>query len=453
MLRSKYNIYVFISVLSCLPAMVYADNAWSGYSGVERRSSHQASPSYQQPAQDPFAFSNQRYTPTAPPKGYYYQPTPMQGNKQNTNNWLDTNPLTAQPFKPQNSVLTQQGQQNSLVSLVQNKPQPPKPTQPQPQLPPKPQPQPQLNKGVLDMEQSFKIKNNAPKPQPLTNITNSIPNYNVMSPEKQRQAIADVYDPPEARLARLSKKMEDDRKMRDGVKDFMGVVGNIPVVNTGANLSTWLASGTGELTGNKSLRDTADNTRNMINLGMTNQELNALPKGQRDKLSTVGNIASGLSLLDIAGATSVANAPIVGGVKEAAKKGFMSEAGKDILKQTAKETGKQYGKHMAIGAGVGAAVDPAIQAYVNDGKVDWSSVPNSMLQGGLWAAILPEFSGKSRLTKSMGVRGNLVHDMEPSAPATRENSPITPAGETPTQKPSFCSTETRHSLFHDFGMR
>ena len=50
------------------------------------------------------------------------QPTPMQGNKQNTNNWLDTNPLTAQPFKPQNSVLTQQGQQNSLVSLVQNKP-------------------------------------------------------------------------------------------------------------------------------------------------------------------------------------------------------------------------------------------------------------------------------------------------------------------------------------------
>ena len=74
MLRSKYDVYAFISVLSCLPAMVYADNAWSGYSGVERRSSHQASPSYQQPAQNPFAFSSQRYTPTAPPKGYYYQP-------------------------------------------------------------------------------------------------------------------------------------------------------------------------------------------------------------------------------------------------------------------------------------------------------------------------------------------------------------------------------------------
>ena len=371
------------------------------------------------------------------------QPTPMQGNKQNTNNWLDTNPLTAQPFKPQNSVLTQQGQQNSLVSLVQNKPQPPKPTQPQPQLPPKPQPQPQLNKGVLDMEQSFKIKNNAPKPQPLTNITNSIPNYNVMSPEKQRQAIADVYDPPEARLARLSKKMEDDRKMRDGVKNFAEFIGNVPVVNTGANLSTWLASAAGELTGNKSLRDTADNTRNMINLGMTNQELNALPKGQRDKLSTVGNVASALSPLDVWGATSIAKAPIIGGVKQAAKEGIMSEAGKNILKQTAKETGKQYGTQIAIGAGAGGAIDPAIQAYVNDGKVDWSSVPNSMLQGGLWAAVLPEFSSKSRLTKSLHSRGSLVHEVEPNAPAIQENSPITPAGETPAQKPSGISTPNR----------
>ena len=371
------------------------------------------------------------------------QPAPTQGNGQGAGNWLDASPLTAQPFKPQNNMPIQQGQQNSLVSLVQNKPQPPKPTQPQPQLPPKPQPQPQLNKGVLDMEQSFKIKNNAPKPQPLTNITNSIPNYNVMSPEKQRQAIADVYDPPEARLARLSKKVEDDRKMRDGVKNFAEFIGNVPVVNTGANLSTWLASAAGELTGNKSLRDTADNTRNMINLGMTNQELNALPKGQRDKLSTVGNVASALSPLDVWGATSIAKAPIIGGVKQAAKEGIMSEAGKNILKQTAKETGKQYGTQIAIGAGAGGAIDPAIQAYVNDGKVDWSSVPNSMLQGGLWAAVLPEFSSKSRLTKSLHSRGSLVHEVEPNAPAIQENSPITPAGENPAQKPSGISTPNR----------
>ena len=74
MKQSKIYIYGLATILGYLPIMSYADNAWSGYSGVERRSSHQASPSYQQPAQDPFAFSNQRYTPTAPPKGYYYQP-------------------------------------------------------------------------------------------------------------------------------------------------------------------------------------------------------------------------------------------------------------------------------------------------------------------------------------------------------------------------------------------
>lgn len=74
MLQSKYYNYAFLGIFSCFPTLLYADNAWGGYSGTERRSYHQTSPSYQAPAQDPFAFSNQRYTPTAPPKGYYYQP-------------------------------------------------------------------------------------------------------------------------------------------------------------------------------------------------------------------------------------------------------------------------------------------------------------------------------------------------------------------------------------------
>ncbi|MCU4338188.1 RcnB family protein [Acinetobacter dispersus] len=74
MKQFKLYIYGLISLLSGLPVMSYADNAWGGYSGVERRSYHQNTPAYQPPAQDPFAFSNQRATPTAPPKGYYYQP-------------------------------------------------------------------------------------------------------------------------------------------------------------------------------------------------------------------------------------------------------------------------------------------------------------------------------------------------------------------------------------------
>ncbi|MEB6667772.1 RcnB family protein [Acinetobacter vivianii] len=74
MQQSKLYIYGLVSLLSGLPVMSYADNAWGGYSGVEHRSYHQNTPAYQPPAQDPFAFSNQRVTPTAPPKGYYYQP-------------------------------------------------------------------------------------------------------------------------------------------------------------------------------------------------------------------------------------------------------------------------------------------------------------------------------------------------------------------------------------------
>ena len=73
MKQSKLYIYGLVGLLGYLPIMSYADNPWGGYSGVERRSYPQT-PTYQPPAQDPFAFSNQRYTPTAPPKGYYYQP-------------------------------------------------------------------------------------------------------------------------------------------------------------------------------------------------------------------------------------------------------------------------------------------------------------------------------------------------------------------------------------------
>ena len=71
MLKFKYYGYALIATLSCFSAITYADNAWGGYHSVERRSPR--NDQVTQPAPDPFAFSSQRYTPTAPPKGYYYQ--------------------------------------------------------------------------------------------------------------------------------------------------------------------------------------------------------------------------------------------------------------------------------------------------------------------------------------------------------------------------------------------
>ena len=312
---------------------------------------------------------------------------------------------TLQPFTPQNNIPNRQNQSNDALNpLIFNKPQQPK-----------------------------------PRPVPES-ITNKISGYHVMSPATQRQA---VIDSPEARLDKLNKNIEQRKRNQEGIKEFTSTLGSIPVVSTGANASTWLTSLAGNLTGNKDWQERADNTRNMINIGMTDQELRRLPDAQEGKLRNVSNVASGLSLLDVAGITSVAKAPIIGGAKEAVKKGLTSEAGKSILKKTAKETGKQYGKHIAIGAGVGGVADPALQAYINDGKVDWSSVPSSMLQSGLWAAAIPEFAGKSRLTNKMRAGGRLVHEVDPNAPAIRENSPITPAGENPAQKPSGISSPNR----------
>jgi hypothetical protein len=74
MRKNKLQILSLTLVISALPALSYANN-WSGYRGVERRPYHESQQTYQPPAQDPFAFSNQRYTPTAPPKAIIINPT------------------------------------------------------------------------------------------------------------------------------------------------------------------------------------------------------------------------------------------------------------------------------------------------------------------------------------------------------------------------------------------
>ena len=96
-----------------------------------------------------------------------------------------------------------------------------------------------------------------------------IPNYYIMSPEAQEKAIANLPNSPEARLEKLNKKIEDDKKKQENVKKFAETMGNIPVVNTGANLATWITSLAGKATGNKDWEERASNTRNMINLGIS----------------------------------------------------------------------------------------------------------------------------------------------------------------------------------------
>lgn len=250
----------------------------------------------------------------------------------------------------------------------------------------------------------------AKAPQPDKKVTDKIPGYNVMSPDAQKRAVANLPNSTEAKLERVKSQIDANKKKQKNTKKSAEVLGNIPVVSTGANLATWLTSLAGKATGNKEMEERASNARNMINLGMTNKEIEDLDDEQEGKIRTVGNIVSALSPLDIFGATSLLKAPIIAGGKQALKEGIKSEAGKEILKDSLKETGKQYGKHVAAGAAIGGAIDPALQAYIKDGQVDWSSVPSSMLQGGLWAAAIPEFAGKARLTTKMARGGVLTSD-------------------------------------------
>ena len=257
------------------------------------------------------------------------------------------------------------------------------------------------NSKIDDLTTQVNGQTVAKAPQVDKKTTDKIPGYYIMSPEAQNKAVANLPNSPEAKMDKLKKKIEDDKKKQENVKKFSETLGAIPGVNFGANAATWLTSLAGKATGNKDWEERASNTRNMINLGMTNEEIEAIDDKQEGKIRTAGNVISALSPLDLLGITSIAKAPIIAGGKQALKEGITSQAGKQILKESAKETGKQYGKHVAGGTAVAGAVDPALQAYIKDGQVDWSSVPSSMLQGGLWAAAIPEFSDKARLTQKL----------------------------------------------------
>ena len=182
------------------------------------------------------------------------------------------------------------------------------------------------NTKVDDLTTQVNGQTVAKSPKVDKKTTDKIPGYNVMSPDAQKKAIANLPDSTEAKLDKLKKKTQDNKKKQENVKKFSEILGAIPVVNFGANASTWLTSLAGKATGNKDLEDRASNARNMINLGMTNEEIEALDDKQEGKIRTVGNIASALSPIDVFGITSIIKAPIVYGGKQALKKGITSQA-------------------------------------------------------------------------------------------------------------------------------
>ena len=66
-----------------------------------------------------------------------------------------------------------------------------------------------------------------------------------------------------------------------------------------------------------------------------------------------------------------------------------------------------------------------------------------MLQGGLWAAAIPEFSGRTAIRSGLRSSDNLLRNAEPNSPAIHENSHITSPHNNPAQKESGISSPNR----------
>lgn len=263
-----------------------------------------------------------------------------------------------------------------------------------------------------------------------------IPGFRVMSPQKQQQELnrVRVEGNPQKRLENAKKALKagnmkeltnvvgDDIELFKRASNELTVEkkrdsenrakfwGGIPLIGTALNWGAGLGAVAGKVTGNKELEDRANNQRNLYSLGMNTEELNQYDEETRKKLGTLQNVVTALGGLDVIGASSLLKAPIISGIKKGATEGFKTQAGKEIIQESLKQTGKQYGKNIVAGGVVSGAVDPAIQAYIKDGQVDWSSVPSSVLQGGLWAAALPEFNGKQRIVQKLRAGEMLTAD-------------------------------------------
>ena len=228
----------------------------------------------------------------------------------------------------------------------------------------------------------------------LPNITNQVSPVDLI----KSQASGGRYNPgapwesqlqTAVRQKQLIQPFEEPK--RTGIENFAVGLGNIPILNVAGRLGAWGVEGLGNLTGNKSLADSGSNFRSLLDLGMSNAQIEALPEEQRNKLRALQTGVEAISPLDLVGVTGLVRSPIVAGVKQATKDavtggiraGLTSET-RQLLRQGA----AQQGVGAAVGGVVAGAADPAIQAYVN-GEVDFGSLPSSIAQGALWGAGIP----------------------------------------------------------------
>jgi len=169
-----------------------------------------------------------------------------------------------------------------------------------------------------------------------------------------------------------------------GIQKFEDIAGQIPLLGSVMKLESAGVEGLANLFGNKDLANKESDIRTHLSLGMGNDEVNALPQSQQSKLRVLEGLDTGASPLDFLGLTSLVKAPIVTGLKDAAKEAITKGAISDATKQVVAQGVKKQVKNAAIGGAIGSAVSAGSQAYLNNGQIN----PLGVLKGGIVGSAL-----------------------------------------------------------------
>lgn len=383
---------------------------------------------------------------------------PNQYSQTNFNTGFSQNTPTLQPFKPQNNIPNQQNQQNSLVSLVQDKPQ---------------QPKPQLTAKQMELDSLYRKNLDAARKQQrrgmgfFDNIADSLAGG---AAEKRAQVQArgsavnqyqekhgwnadkDIikFNDITTNMAKANsdasrEALDRTNKTRDYMEEWVNTASNVPIIGSVpagvVKVGTTLTGGLATATGNDKYANELNNSLIRMQLGMGADELRRLPVEQQRKLEAMRGLDLALTPLDYIGVSGIAKSPLLAATKKAAIEGAKNRSISSGTKQALIDGAKTEGKNVALFGGAGGALSAGAQGYLT-GSVDPAQVAKDATVSGLLA---PLFSGPSSRARSGVRRGidNMVHEAEPNAPAIHENSPVSPVVETPTQKPSGISSPNR----------
>lgn len=226
--------------------------------------------------------------------------------------------------------------------------------------------------------------------------------------------------------AQTSKKSDDNveaaRKSTERLNSFargMDKVGEvaqwIPITGSVVNLGLAGAERQARSSGDTAYANDLKRTRDQIEFGMTQEQMDALDPETRDKLQLIRNVSYAASPLDFLGVGGLVKSGAGSGVKQGAKQLIKEGAVDAATRQAIKEYGKTAGKNIAKTTAVGTGITLGGQQYLT-GEMD---VPEAVKNGLMIAGTQQLFEGNS-LKKAAS---NAVNDVDEVAPGIKSTNP------------------------------